>query len=230
MPAKIKKKKGGRKSEKFSLSLQLDKVNWEKVDEIFAKDRYLLLQRLKKDKSKSSYTREILGLLATGAIFGLSLAFPTLPMALAPFLINRKKYQIDHFSQTVSRLQKQKLVKIEYVGSETIIKITKKGKMRALRYKVSEIAVKKPKRWDRKWRLVIFDIPENYKRVRDIFRDHLKIMGFYQLQKSVWVHPYPCFDEVEFLRQIYRVGIDVTYIVAEQIEDESRLRECFLLN
>lgn len=54
-------------------------------------------------------------------------------------------------------------------------------------------------------------------------------MGFYMLQKSVWVHPYPCFDEIEFLRQVYNVGINVTYILAEKIENAEDLKDHFKL-
>jgi len=55
-------------------------------------------------------------------------------------------------------------------------------------------------------------------------------MGFYMLQKSVWVYPYPCFDEIEFLRQIYKVEINVTYILAKSIENSEYLADNFQLN
>lgn len=105
------------------------------------------------------------------------------------------------------------------------MRITQAGRVRALRYKVDEMAVDKPKQWDKKWRVVIFDIPEPQKNMREIFRKHLKYLGFYPLQKSVWVHPYPCFDEIEFLRQVYNIGGDVTYIVGEQLESTELLKQ-----
>ena len=47
----------------------------------------------------------------------------------------------------------------------------------------------KPKKfkWDGVWRVVIFDIPEENKRVRYVLRETLKILGFRPLQKSVWI-------------------------------------------
>jgi len=150
-------------------------------------------------------------------------------MALAPLMIDSNKFTRWKLNHTVKRLKRQNLVKIVYEDGLPVVKITEQGRLRALRYKLEEMEVKKPKVWDRKWRLVIFDIPEKHKRMREIFRNHLKIMGFYMLQKSVWVHPYPCSQEIEFLRQIYNVGINVTYIVAEKIESSDNLKSYFRL-
>lgn len=41
-------------------------------------------------------------------------------------------------------------------------------------------------KWDGKWRVVVFDIPEGKRLVRDILRSRLKLWGFNQWQKSVW--------------------------------------------
>ena len=41
--------------------------------------------------------------------------------------------------------------------------------------------------WDGKWRIVIFDIPEQKRLIRDLFRRNLKKWGFKHLQKSVWI-------------------------------------------
>lgn len=210
---------------KYGTELNLDKVAWEKVEKIFTNERLLLTKKLNSEKGRYPSTKEILKLLAGGAIFGLSLAIPTLPMALAPFVMDRNNYNRSFFDQTINRLKKQKLVRIDYEDGQPVVRITNEGRVRALRYKLLEMTVKKPKVWDKKWRLVIFDIPEKYKRMREILRYHLKMMDFYKLQKSVWLHPYPCFDEIEFLRQIYGVGTDVTYVVAVSIEDSEYLRE-----
>lgn len=40
--------------------------------------------------------------------------------------------------------------------------------------------------WDGKWRIVVFDIPESKRVVRDILRNRLKLWGFTLWQKSVW--------------------------------------------
>ena len=157
----------------------------------------------------------------------MSFVIPVAPMALAPFVVDSNKYNKKRFNQIIGRLNKQKLIEMSEEGGQTVVKITDEGRVRALRDKMAEMEIKRPKAWDRKWRMVIFDIPEKYKRMREIFRQHLKLLGFYPLQKSVWVHAFPCFDEIEFLRQIYHVGVDVTYVVAERIERAEELKDRF---
>ena len=70
--------------------------------------------------------------------------------------------------------------------------------------------INKPKKWDRKWRIILFDIPEKIRKARDVFRYHLNQLGFYEFQKSVFVHPYNCKDEIDYLIEfiyIYFSGI-----------------------
>ncbi len=227
---KVKKARSRKGNPKFTTKLELTNVNWEKIEKIFEADKKLIKKDLVKDEERNPHVGEILKILAGGSIIALSLVFPTLPMALAPLILKNKSYNQALFHQTIKRLEKQKLVEIFMEGEHTLVRITQEGKIRALRYKLSEIQVKKPKIWDKKWRIVIFDIPEKYKRVREIFREHLKGMGFYMLQRSVWVHPYSCIDEIEFLRQIYRVEIDVTYILAQRIENSENLIDHFQLS
>lgn len=224
---KRKRDKSQKKNNKFSIKLELENIDWDKVEKIFFADRKLIQKQLEQEEKRKAHIKEVLKVLAGGAVFGLSLVIPTAPMVLAPFIIDRKKYDQSTFNRTIDRLRKQKLVEIVAEGEQTVVKITDEGRVRALRYKLSEIQVKKQKIWDGKWRIVIFDIPEKYKKVREIFRDHLKMMEFYMLQKSVWVYPYPCESEIEFLRQVYNVGINVTYILAEKIENGEDLKVHF---
>ena len=51
-------------------------------------------------------------------------------------------------------------------------------------------------KWDKKWRLVIFDIPKELHAQRVRFSEKLKTMGFFTLQKSVFIYPYDCYAEI----------------------------------
>jgi phenylacetic acid degradation operon negative regulatory protein len=64
---------------------------------------------------------------------------------------------------------------------------------------INELQITFPKRWDKKWRVVVFDIPEKNKKLRDEFRRRLKKLGFVEFQKSVFAHPHPCEDEINTL-------------------------------
>lgn len=100
------------------------------------------------------------------------------------------------------RLKKKELIifdQEEGIKSE-LPKLTEKGKNKAQKYAVQEIDLLKPKEWDRKWRIVIFDISNKKKKSREFVRNELKRMGFYRLQESVFIYPFKCKDEIEFLR------------------------------
>lgn len=209
------------------MPLYLGNIDWSKVEKIFTTDKALIKKSLSGNEKQFPYARDILKLLAAGAFLGLSVAFPTLPMAIAPFVIDADKYQRHRLNQTIGRLKKQKLIQIIEKYDSTLVQITDNGRVKALQYKLEELTINKPKFWDKKWRIVIFDISEKNKRIRDIFRQRLQSMGFFQLQESVWVHPYPCFDQIEFLRQIYHVAVDVRYIIADKIEEADDLKSYF---
>lgn len=72
-------------------------------------------------------------------------------------------------------------------------------------------------KWDKKWRLVIFDIPSELNRKRDTLRRRLKYIGFLMLQRSVFVFPYPCEQELSDICE--KMGIDsyVDVVTAESI-------------
>lgn len=131
----------------------------------------------------------------------------------------------------IHRFQKQKYVTIEEKPNGTVVvKITRHGLVRALGYQLDTMGLKKPHRWDQKWRLIIFDVPEKYHRMRDVFRRRLKQLGLYALQESVYISPYPCFDEVEFLRELYGIAFTVRYLLVEKVENDAFLRRHFYLS
>lgn len=213
----------------MSEKIDLSKINFDKLEKIFAPEKKELLEILREESRRYPYIKEILLLLAAGSVLTLTVLFPTFPMMVAPFL-PWNKYNKGRFKQTIDRLKQQKLVEVTEEGGEQVVKITEKGRVKALKYKIEEMKIKEPKRWDKCWRMVIFDVPEGSRKLRDLFRERLKVLHFYPLQKSVWVHPFPCFNEIEFLRQIYGVGFNVYYVIAKKIENEEKLLSFFNLS
>ena len=101
--------------------------------------------------------------------------------------------------------------------------LTEKGKLKALEGKIDELEIKIPKTWDKLWRVVIFDIPEEKRRARDVLRERLKKLGFLELQKSVFIFPYECKDEIEFVVEIFEIRKYVRYLVVKEITNEEEL-------
>lgn len=107
--------------------------------------------------------------------------------------------------------------------------LTKEGQKKALQFKFDEMEIKKPAKWDKKWRIVIFDIPERKKKAREALRRKLKDLGFRELQKSVFVHPFECEEEVDFTVEVFQIRSCVRFIRAESITNEEQLKLKFKL-
>lgn len=225
---KVLNEKKKRESLSYKRKLNLKEVDWEKVAKIFEPEKEALLKKIKNEVNRYPYAKEILYLLAGGAFFVGCLVMPGLA-GLAAEYKKLKIYEKRRLMETIKRLKRQKMVEVTEEKGEKVVRITKEGNVRALRYKLDEMKIKKPKKWDGKWRLVIFDILERKRYLRNIFRRYLKQLGLKRIQQSVYVYPYPCFDEIEFLRQIFYVGEGVRYVVADKIEEDGDLRIHFRL-
>jgi len=169
--------------------------------------------------------KEILKLLAAGAILSSTILIPGTAFIAGLAIkehenIQKKrqkaewnKYNTWRLRQMLRRLEKQKMVVIS--GNSVII--TKKGKTRLLEYDLLDMKLReKP---DGKWRIIIYDVAELGKQQRDAFRGMLKRLKFLQIQKSVYITPFPCYEEIEYIRQRFGLSSEVKMIVATGLEE-----------
>ncbi len=138
----------------------------------------------------------------------------------------QQEFEARNISQALYRLKKRRIIQIRQQGNKTRIILTEKGRLRKLTYDVERIKVPKPERWDGYWRFLIFDIPEDRALARDAFRRKLKQLGFIQFQKSVWIYPYPCETEIDFLTEVLKVRRFLTLLTVK-IKDDKPLRKSF---
>ena len=73
----------------------------------------------------------------------------------------------------------------------------------------------------------MFDIPEEKKQARRAINFALKKLGCVQYQKSVFVTPFPCKKEVDFVGECFGVRDDIRVIVASEVEKADILRKVF---
>ncbi len=133
-------------------------------------------------------------------------------------------------ARKLRELEKRHLISFKELSDGSIkIELSSKGKALVRQYKLDEMALKKPKIWDKKWRLIIYDIPNSHKKARDAFRLKIKNLGLYQLQKSVWVSPYDCLPEIEFLCSVFDIDMDrfVHYFTTLEIPKEKQIKKIF---
>lgn len=110
-----------------------------------------------------------------------------------------------------------------------VLQLTEMGKKRAnyLNLFGKSIKIRKPKQWDKYWRIVLFDIPEKKRQFRDILREHLKKIGFQELQHSVFIFPYPCEKEIGCLVDLYGAKEYVRVLTVRKIDNEEELKKKF---
>lgn len=167
-------------------------------------------------------TREVLQVISVLGIIVATAAIPTLPMALGAVVKVWKNVNRKDLGKIIKRLEKQQMISIKENEEQITIEITDKGKKRLLEYDFANIQLKSQKR-DGKWRLVIFDIPEDKKSAREIFRRKLLQLGLVRLQDSVFVSAYPCKKEIDFLCHFLGISDYVTLASLNEIERGEKL-------
>ncbi len=136
----------------------------------------------------------------------------------------------DQTRTALSRLAGEGAVVFEERNGKRYARITKKGKyMLALKQQRKALQAREKKRWDRRYRIVIFDIAETRRSTRSRLRRGMQAAGFVRLQDSVWVYPYDCEDLMVLLKADLKIGKDVMYLIAEKIENDGWLRKVFNL-
>jgi len=128
-----------------------------------------------------------------------------------------RKLDRKRFAKLLSYLKKKGLIRIKEIENKEGIVLTPKGIQKVLKIKYKTI--EKRKRKDGKWQMVIFDIPEKMRKIRENFRNDLKILGYQKFQKSIWISPYDVLKETQEI--IVRYGIEkfVRLLLIEEIEE-----------
>lgn len=144
-----------------------------------------------------------------------------------------RKYSKNQLRNSFYNLKRNKLIKIVGVkGDNFKIELTNTGQKRVREFYFAKLAIQKPAKWDGKWRVFIFDIPTRpkiYNQAREALRKKIKELGFYQMQKSVWVYPYECTDEILFVAELFYVQKYIEILTVEKLLHEDRIKKVFSL-
>lgn len=132
--------------------------------------------------------------------------------------------------QGIARLQEEGLVSVSGERGKRRVVITDKGREMMERIEFGEYEIPQKAFWDGKWRVLIFDVSERRRRVRNQLRRLLDGAGFVRIQDSVWVYPYPCDEFIGLVRAHLKSGVgELRSFVAEALESDKPLREHFRL-
>lgn len=173
----------------------------------------------------------ILKFMAIGGVITAAIAAPNAVLIFG-FLINGdnhvswKKFNQSRARQYIKQLKKNGLIKETGLKRKKVFSLTKKGRERIEKHNINELSLKGDT-WDGKWRVVIFDIPEQQKKARDALHRKFKRLGMRQLQKSVFVYPFPCKEEIDFVSDFFGVHRHILYLESKIADIDEDLKRIF---
>ena len=168
----------------------------------------------------------ILQTVATAGVIGIGLIAPNVVIALHKLGLIPHSREREVVKSTASRLRKKGLL----IFVDGHYSLTETGEKILRRWQMTNYKIKQPKKWDKKWRVVVFDIPEKKRAVRAEVRRIFTEAGFYRLQDSVWVYPYDCENVIGLMKTDLGIGKDLLYMIVDQIENDRHLRLAFGLS
>ncbi len=142
---------------------------------------------------------------------------------------NWKTFSKEEFRKGFKNLKREKFItqKEQYDGS-IIVSLSEKGKLRALNLKFKLLSHKKEP-WDKKWRMIIFDIPNTHRKARDAIRYRLKGAGFREIQESMFVYPYDCERVLRDFIELFKLEKYVRFALLDYIDGQENLMRLFKL-
>ncbi|MEK7194482.1 MAG: CRISPR-associated endonuclease Cas2 [Patescibacteria group bacterium] len=162
----------------------------------------------------------------TAGMLSLALVAPNVIKSMKQLGLIPKSRQGEYVASSASKLAKRGLLKFQNGRYE----ITPIGEKVLRKWELEDYILPKNKKWDKKWRIIIFDIPEKKRKIRNQITDLFRQAGLYRLQDSVWVFPYDCEDIIGLLKTDFGVGREVIYVIADSIENDKHLRNEFGLS
>ncbi|MEK7093153.1 MAG: hypothetical protein AAB927_01580 [Patescibacteria group bacterium] len=180
----------------------------------------------RKRSRKNELRKIILTTIATMGVIGVGLVAPNVVGAMVKLGIIPSSRQKDVVNRSCERLIHSGLL----ARQGKFLRLTRRGELVLRSLEARSYRIPHPQKWDSKWRVLIFDIPERRKGLREKVRRTLNAIGFVRLQDSVWVYPYDCEDLITFLKADFRVGKDILYMVVDMLENDVRLRKLFGLH
>lgn len=131
------------------------------------------------------------------------------------------------FYRSARRLESYGLLKRRRQGKRITFILTRQGLNYAKNLELLDVKIIRLKIWDGIWRFVIFDIPEKHRVVREVLRKKLKMLGFVQIQKSVFAIPWPCQAQIRRIQNIYNADKFIKYLEVNAFDGEKLLKQKF---
>lgn len=200
----------------------------------------MIKQKQKNENEETNFKhgelrRLVLSALGFGILLGGTfLVTPNFPIVFGSILslikeLTDKKIPEKKVRRVIKNLAEKEILQIEERKNEVYVYLKGRWNPLILKYSLKPLLElkKRKKKWNGKWFLVVFDVPEGQRNKRDYLRRFLREIGFYPYQQSVYVFPFECKKEVELIKKIVEGGRYISYIVADEIENEEKVKRFF---
>ncbi|MBI5004332.1 CRISPR-associated endonuclease Cas2 [Candidatus Kaiserbacteria bacterium] len=184
-----------------------------------------------KRRRKNAIQQTVLAAVGMAGLLTVAAVAPNIFQAF-PRIIGKQRYKLAFQARTaVQRLVIKGHVQWVETSGKKYLEITESGQ-RALDLSIARASApaRKKRRWDRRWRMVIFDIPERRRAVRERLRILMHEFGFLRLQNSVWISPDDCEELIALIKADLKVGKDILYVIADSIENDTWIKKHFELS
>ncbi|MBI5798442.1 MAG: hypothetical protein HZB10_00735 [Candidatus Yonathbacteria bacterium] len=178
-----------------------------------------------KKYEKDEIVEIILSTLLVAGVIAMAVSMPNV-VQLFKYFDPKNSRDRSRVKNSVYRLEKAGFIKRKD-GNGGLFMLTQKGREKAMRYAILQMKISSQKTWDKKWRLIMFDIPEKKKQARSAINLALKRLGCVQYQKSVFVTPFPCEKEIDFVGECFGARDHIAMVVAIDIEKSDHLKKFF---
>ena len=206
---------------------QYDFINIFRIHKLLAIAYTLCMGKLEENSRKRTKRKDlqkiILRTVATAGLLSVVVLAPNALKMFEMFGYKKGKRSNEVIKRARNRLVESGMMK--YDGKFFVL--TEKGQIKLRLLELHDFNFKKPKKWDKKWRVLIFDIKEQKKYLREKVRNTLRAVGFIRLQDSVWVYPYDCEELIALLKADFKIGRDLLYMIVDEIENDAWLKEQF---
>jgi len=182
---------------------------------------------ISENKTAKSILNATLAIMATGGKITLGALAPGLLTEINKISRRKRRRGMEKYREIWKNFNLlKKKGNLEFIKEEDeclFYRFSEKGKDEVRKFIIDELQISAPREWDNKWRLIIFDIPEKKRSGRVAFRKKLNDMGFYQCQKSAWIHPFPCLYEIEFIKDVFNLKPFVKIFLVDEMTDGKTL-------
>ena len=182
-----------------------------------------------RERRKGYLQEAVLYAVGIAGILLVTMAAPNTLRLLGGLMLSNRRFS-EQARAALSRLARKGYIEFEESHGKKYARITSSGR-RVLELERQKLLMRpsKGKRWDRRFRMVMFDIAEKRKAIRIQFREAMREAGFLRLQDSVWVYPYNCDDFIQLLKADLHLGREVLYVIVEKMDNDAWVRKHFKL-